>query len=85
MGSSSPLRSLQFNFVGPYWKINDGSAAQFAGTFYQALLNGSTVGAAAREARTSINAASDPTWLAYSVYAHFGARLTGSDVKHSTV
>ena len=64
-------------FIGPYWKINDGLAAQFAGTFYHALLNGGTVGAAVREARTSIQVASDPTWLAYSVYAHSEARLTG--------
>ena len=31
-------------FIGPYWKINDGFAGQFAGTFYRALLDGSTIG-----------------------------------------
>jgi hypothetical protein len=40
------------------------------------LLRGASVGAAARAARLSIKAASDPTWLAYSVYAHCDARLT---------
>ncbi|WP_315703047.1 MULTISPECIES: CHAT domain-containing protein [unclassified Bradyrhizobium] len=64
-------------FIGPFWKINDGLAAHFASSFYRAMLKGSTVGAATREARKSIQAASDPTWLAYSVYAHSEARLTG--------
>ncbi len=63
-------------FVGPFWKVADASAATFASCFYQALLAGQTVGAAARAARLAIQAASDPTWLAYSVYAHNDARLS---------
>jgi hypothetical protein len=63
-------------FVGPFWKVLDASAASFAGGFYQALIAGASVGKAALEARKQIQAASDPTWLAYSVYAHAGARVT---------
>ena len=63
-------------FVGPFWKVADASAATFASCFYRALLAGQTLGAAARAARLAIQAASDPTWLAYSVYAHNDARLS---------
>lgn len=63
-------------FIGPFWKIGDASAAAFATSFYQELIGGASVGAAALTARRSIQAASDPTWLAYSVYAHCDARLS---------
>ena len=63
-------------FVGPFWKVLDASAASFADSFYQALIGGASVGKAALEARKQIQAASDPTWLAYSVYAHSDARVT---------
>jgi hypothetical protein len=62
-------------FIGPFWKVIDGSAARFAGAFYEGLLGGASVGKAALEARKQIQAASDPTWLAYSVYAHCDARM----------
>jgi hypothetical protein len=63
-------------FVGPFWKVLDASAASFADGFYRALLAGASVGKATLEARKQIRAASDPTWLAYSVYAHSDARVT---------
>ncbi|HEU4729941.1 MAG TPA: CHAT domain-containing protein, partial [Kofleriaceae bacterium] len=62
-------------FIGPLWNVADTSAASFAAAFYAGLIDGATVGAAARAARREIQAASDPTWLAYSVYAHGSARL----------
>jgi CHAT domain-containing protein len=62
-------------FIGPFWKVSDASAAVFAASFYEKLIGGASVGAAARAARQEIRAASDPTWLAYSVYAHCDARL----------
>ena len=62
-------------FIGPFWKVADGSAATFAASFYEKLIDGASVGAAARAARLAIQAASDPTWLAYSVYAHCDAKL----------
>jgi hypothetical protein len=60
-------------FVGPYWNVIDASAAVFAREFYRGLLAGATVGKAALDARLQIKAASDPTWLAYSVYSHASA------------
>ncbi len=63
-------------FIGPFWKVADASAATFAASFYEQLIGGTSVGAAARAARLAIQAASDPTWLAYSVYANCDARLS---------
>jgi hypothetical protein len=63
-------------FIGPFWKVADASAATFAAEFYDNLVAGKSVGAAARHARLAIQVASDPSWLAYSVYAHCDARLT---------
>ena len=63
-------------FIGPFWKVADANAATFAAEFYANLIEGKSVGAAARDARLAIQVASDPTWLAFSVYAHCDARLT---------
>jgi CHAT domain-containing protein len=63
-------------FIGPFWKVGDASAATFSASFYEELIGGASVGAAARAARLAIQGASDPTWLAYSVYAHCDARLS---------
>lgn len=63
-------------FIGPFWKVADASAATFAASFYDQLIGGASVGAAARTARLAIQVASDPTWLAYSVYANCDARLS---------
>jgi hypothetical protein len=62
-------------FIAPFWKVLDRTAASFAESFYRGLLAGDSAGKAARDARKLIKAASDPTWLAYSVYAHADARL----------
>jgi len=62
-------------FIGPYWKIGDGSGSLFAQTFYDELLDGATVGEAARRARLAIKVANDPTWIAYTVFAHADARV----------
>lgn len=68
-------RSRCSGFVGPLWSVNDRRAFKFACAFYQAVANGETVGAAAQQARRHI-VGTDPTWLAYSVYAHPNARLS---------
>lgn len=71
-------------FIGPFWKIDDARAATFAVHFYEALLGGATVGGAARAARLAIKSASDPSWLAYSVYAHADARLASHGQEPAT-
>ena len=69
-------------FVGPLWTVTDSSAQLFAVRFYERLLAGDRVGEALHAARGQIRELGDPTWLAYSAYAHPNARLTrtaGSD------
>jgi CHAT domain-containing protein len=56
-------------FLGTLWEVRSGSASAFAETFYGALADGQPLGNAARMARNIVAVdASDPTWLAYSVY-----------------
>lgn len=62
-------------FVGPLWEVSDSGALMFARAFYTALLDGETVATATRRGRGAARAAGDPTWAAYSVYAHPNARL----------
>ncbi len=61
-------------FLGPLWTITDESAKQFALHFYARLLAGDTMANAMHFARSQIRASGDPTWLAYSLYAHPNAR-----------
>ncbi len=61
-------------FLGPLWTITDESAKQFALHFYTRLLDGATVAEAMHYARSRIRASGDPTWLAYTLYAHPNAR-----------
>lgn len=65
-------------FVGPLWIVSDSGAATFASAFYGALLDGATVAVAVRLARLACRTAGDPTWLAYSVYAHPNAKLVNA-------
>lgn len=69
------LSSGASSFVGPLWAVNDSSALTFATTFYRCLLDGDTVAVATRHARLAVQQSGDPTWLAYSVYAHPNARV----------
>ncbi|MBN1877646.1 MAG: CHAT domain-containing protein, partial [Anaerolineae bacterium] len=62
-------------FLGPLWTVDDTAALTFSQTLYQRLLEGATVAEAVREGRHVARRAGDPTWLAYSVYAHPNARL----------
>jgi hypothetical protein len=63
-------------FLGPLWKVADDTAAQMAARFYELLLDGeTTVAEAARGARREARKAGNPTWLAYSLYAHPNARI----------
>lgn len=62
-------------FIGAYWSVYDQAAHDFAKAFYQQLLSGETVGKAAQVARAQIKPGGDPTWLAYTVFAHPLARI----------
>lgn len=62
-------------FIGPWWKINDQSAADFTGELYRALLEGLSFGEAVNRSRLKIRDAGDPTWLAYTAYGHPDARI----------
>jgi hypothetical protein len=64
-------------FIGTLWEIRDGSAASFADAFYAHLANRAPLGVAFREARTAIRKDGDPTWLAYTLYAHPAALYGG--------
>ncbi len=63
------LRAGVGAFVGTLWEVVDSSAATYAQKFYDAALNGDSLGVAARKAREEIRQKSgDPTWLAYTLY-----------------
>jgi len=59
-------------FIGAYWAIEDAPEARFTEVFYTAVLGGSPIAAALRQARLAIREEfpGDPTWLAYTLYAH---------------
>ncbi len=55
--------------VAPLWTVGDEQAFAFATAFYNSM-GATNIGAAVRDARLAARRAGDPTWLAYSVYAH---------------
>jgi CHAT domain-containing protein len=56
-------------FVGPQWCVPTDSATAFARAFYDPVIDGVTLGEAARQARCAIrDRPGDSTWLAYAVY-----------------
>lgn len=59
-------------FVGCHWSVPDDRAAEFAVDFYRRFLEGAPLGRAMREARLELRRrhAGDPTWLAYTLFAH---------------
>jgi hypothetical protein len=64
-------------FIGTQWSVGDTPARVFTETFYRRLLAGDTVARATVAARERARADGDATWLAYAVYAHPHARLSG--------
>ncbi|MFQ5676779.1 MAG: CHAT domain-containing protein, partial [bacterium] len=73
--AASFLKAGASGFVGAHWAVYDNAAYQFAEELYKHLLSGLTVGEAARAARNVIKKLEDPTWLAYTVYAHPSAKV----------
>jgi hypothetical protein len=62
-------------FLAPLWPVDDDSAYRFTRSLYQSFSNGATIAAAVRQGRLDAKRAGDPTWLAYSLYAHPNATL----------
>jgi CHAT domain-containing protein len=62
-------------FLAPLWVVNDAPAFKFSTTVYQALLDGKTAAEAVRQGRITARSLGNPTWLAYSLYAHPNARV----------
>jgi len=62
-------------FVGAYWNVYDESAFNFAKELYTRLLDGEPMGAAVHGARLAARNGGDPSWLAYTAFAHPEARV----------
>jgi hypothetical protein len=71
-------------FTGPLWAVTDKPAWVFVRTLYDHLEAGHTLGHATHAARTHTRdyAPHDPTWLAYSTYAHPNARIHFTTPNH---
>jgi hypothetical protein len=63
-------------FLAPQWNVKDGTSLLFCKEVYRSLLEGKTIAEAVRKGRLTARREGDPTWLAYSLYAHPNARLT---------
>ncbi len=61
-------------FLAPLWSVSDGPALSFAQSFYKGITGGQTVAQAVWTARQAAREEGDPTWLAYTVYAHPNAQ-----------
>jgi len=66
-------------FIGTYWEIADSKSREMARAVYEGLFKGKTIGEAVRQARLQLHKKykGDPTWLAYTVFAHPLASCTG--------
>ncbi|MCP4663696.1 MAG: CHAT domain-containing protein [bacterium] len=64
-------------FIGPQWVVNDRLAYEFACTFYRAVEGGESLGQAAWAARNRVRKLDpgNPSWLAFSVFAHPEGRI----------
>jgi CHAT domain-containing protein len=60
--------------VGASWPVRDVASNAFATTFYDSLLDGKSLSAAASRARTSAAAIGDATWLSFKVFGDPHAR-----------
>jgi hypothetical protein len=65
-------------FIGTHWAVRNRRAGTFAQAFYQAFLGGAPIARAFREARQAVKSPGDPSWLAYTLYAHPLARAAAS-------
>src|SRR6266487_3944860 len=61
-------------FLAPQWIVNDSAALRFTRALYQALFAREPIAEAVRQGRLAARREGDPSWLAYSLYAHPNAR-----------
>lgn len=73
------LRHGASAFLGASWQVDDAAACRFARSFYSSLLAGQPIARAVRLARLAIRRPGDPSWLAYTLFAHPDARCTAED------
>lgn len=64
-------------FLAAQWSVTDKQALTFANQFYKSLGDGDPAAKSVRTARLAARQAGDPTWLAYSLYAHPNAVVGG--------
>lgn len=64
------LRAGAGAFVGSHWEIRNDTAARFSEAFYERFTAGRFIGDAFHDARAAIRTQDDPTWLAYTLFAH---------------
>jgi hypothetical protein len=59
-------------FIGTHWEVADSKARELARVFYKGFWEGLPIGEAFRKARLYLHKKykGDPTWLAYTVFAH---------------
>ena len=63
--------------VGLPWAMRAAASLPFANQFYKSLGDGDPAAKSVRTARLAARQAGDPTWLAYSLYAHPNAVVGG--------
>jgi hypothetical protein len=56
--------------IGTLWPIDDGPARAFARAFYRSFIAGAPIAEAVWSARREIRSEGNPTWLAYTAFAH---------------
>jgi len=72
-------------FIGTHWAIGDHYAKEFALAFYKYFLSGVPIAESVRQARLYLHKRfpGDPTWLAYTIFAHPLAVCTLGPTTHT--
>ena len=65
------LRGGVANFIGTWWPVSDAAAARFAGTLYERLMRGETIGSSLNAARGAIRRMGSGDWANYLHYGGF--------------
>jgi CHAT domain-containing protein/pimeloyl-ACP methyl ester carboxylesterase len=64
------MRGGVANFLGTYWPVGDAAAEAFAGSFYDDILTGSSIGDALTNGRTVVKQKRSPDWANYIFYGN---------------